>query len=308
MIAAAAHAGRAADAAFDYCARLATEHYENFPVASLFLPEEKRPYVQAVYAFSRSADDFADEGDMSPEARLELLDDWGMKLDRAYEGEADHPVFIALAETVRRNGLPKELLADLLAAFRQDVVKNRYRTMDELLGYCARSANPVGRIVLRIFGQSGEDLALLSDRICTGLQLANFWQDVGADRAKDRLYIPLSAMAEHGYTEGEWERGEVNDRFRSLMKSLVAGTREIFRSGAGLPALAEREIALELRLVWLGGMTVLRCVERAGYDVYSSRPVLGKLDKLGILLRGFFMKDISRLGLPRRRKKAWDLT
>jgi phytoene synthase len=300
--------GRAADAAFEHCARLASAHYENFPVASLFLPEEKRPYVQAVYAFSRCADDFADEGDLPPGARLELLDDWGSKLDRAYEGEADHPVFIALAETVRRNAIPKQLLEDLLSAFRQDVVKHRYDTMDELLEYCRRSANPVGRIVLQIFGLRDEALSLLSDRVCTGLQLANFWQDVGVDRQKDRLYIPLAEMGRHSYTESAWRGGVVNDPFRSLMRSLVAATREMFRSGAALPGLAGREIALELRLVWLGGMAILRSVDRAGYRVYDSRPVLGAADKLGILLRGFFMRDISRLGLPGVRKNAWDLT
>lgn len=299
---------RATDAAFEYCARLTAAHYENFPVASLFLPEEKRPYVQAIYAFSRCADDFADEGALPQTARLELLDDWERKLDRCYEGEADHPVFIALAETVRRNSIPRQYLADLLSAFRQDVVRNRYDTLPDLLDYCSRSANPVGRIVLHIFGHRDVALFLLSDEICTALQLTNFWQDVGVDLGHDRLYLPRAEMERHGYGEADWKGRVVNDRFRALMRSLVSMTREKFRAGAALPALAEREIALELRLVWLGGMTILRELDRSGYDVFDSRPTLGTRRKLGILLRGFFMRDLARFGRPKRRKKPWDLT
>ncbi len=299
--------GRAADAAFEYCARLTASHYENFPVASLFLPEEKRPYVQAIYAFSRSADDFADEGELAPQARLDHLDDWGRRLDRAYDGEADHPVFIALAETVRNNEIPRTYLADLLSAFRQDVVKNRYDDLPELLDYCSRSANPVGRIVLHIFGHRDEGLSLLSDEICTGLQLTNFWQDVGVDRDKDRLYVPLTEMERHQYTEEEWRGRVLNDRFRAMMKSLVSMTREKFRAGVRLPDLAEREIALELRLVWLGGMTILAGIDRSGYDLYARRPTLGARRKLGILLRGFFMKDLSRYGMQKRRGRSWEL-
>jgi squalene synthase HpnC len=299
---------RILDAAFEHCARITSSHYENFPVASLFLPEEKRPYIQAVYAFSRAADDFADEGDIPAGTRLELLDDWERKLDRSYEGDADHPVFIALAETVRRNHIPKEFLSALLSAFRQDVVKHRYGTIAELLDYCSRSANPVGRIVLHIFGHREAELCLLSDRICTGLQLANFWQDLGADLARDRLYVPLSEFDRSSYTEEDWAARVADDRFRAMMKSLVVMTREMFREGARLPDLTERDIALELRLVWLGGMAILRGIERSGYDVYASRPALGALDKAGILFRGFFMKDLSHHGMKKKRKKPWDLT
>ena len=299
--------GLAADAAFEHCARLTSSHYENFPVASLFLPEEKRPYVQAIYAFSRCADDFADEGDLSPQARLDLLDDWERKLDRSYDGEADHPVFIALAETVRVNEIPRRYLADLLSAFRQDVVKKRYADLSELLDYCSRSANPVGRIVLHLFGHRDGLLDPLSDDICTGLQLANFWQDVGVDLAKDRCYLPLAEMERFGYTPEQWTGRVVNDPFRALMKSLVALTREKFRSGVRLPEVAEREIALELRLVWLGGMAILGGVERSGYDLYASRPTLGVRRKFGILLRGFFMKDLSRYDAPKRSAKSREL-
>jgi squalene synthase HpnC len=299
--------GAATDAAFDYCARLAARHYENFPVASLFLPEEKRPYIQAVYAFSRGADDFADEGNLPPQERLDLLAGWERKLDRCYDGDADDPVFIALAETVARNQLPKEYLADLISAFRQDVLTHRYASTADLLDYCSRSANPVGRIVLHIFGHRDEERCRLSDRICTGLQLANFWQDVGVDLLKDRLYLPLDAMGRHGYTEADWRNRVADGRFRSLMGEMVASTRAMFREGAALPGLAERDIALELRLVWLGGMTILRAVERGGYDVYDRRPTLRFSDKAGILLRGFFMRDIATFGVPKK-KRQWDLT
>ncbi|HLB01189.1 MAG TPA: squalene synthase HpnC [Bacteroidota bacterium] len=299
---------RHADAAFEYCAKMTAAHYENFPVASLFLPAEKRPYIQAVYAFSRHADDFADEGDLPDADRLALLDDWENRLDGAYNGEADHPVFIALAETVRKNRIPKEYLTSLLSAFRQDVVKSRYATLDELLDYCTRSANPVGRIVLHIFGHREEDLGKMSDCVCTALQLTNFWQDLGTDRERDRLYLPADEMERFGYSERGWRAGLVDDRFRELMCSLVGMTRDLFDAGAALPDRVERDILLELRFVWLGGMSILREIEKSGYDVFTRRPALTRTGKIMVVARGFLMKDISRFGRPKKRKKAWDLT
>ncbi len=301
-------AASTADAAFAYCAKLTNAHYENFPVASLFLPEEKRDYVRAVYAFSRVADDFADEGARTVDERLALLDDWGRRLDDAYAGNADHPVFIALAETVRKNRIPREYLSRLLSAFRQDVTVNRYETLDGLLEYCSRSANPVGRIVLHIFGHREEELGRMSDCICTALQLTNFWQDIGSDLERDRLYIPLSEMERLGYSEREWKARVVDDRFRKLMSSLVGTTRDLFMAGSGLPDRVERDILLELRLVWLGGMSILRRIERSGYDVFSRRPSISVPGKAMLLARGFLMKDISRYGRKKERKKPWDLT
>jgi squalene synthase HpnC len=308
MAAPAVTTARDADAAFEYCAKLTSGHYENFPVASLFLPEEKRDYIRAIYAFSRVADDFADEGSRSPGERLALLDDWGRKLDGAYEGEADHPVFIALAETVKQNRIPKEYLSDLLSAFRQDVTRNRYGTLDELLEYCSRSANPVGRIVLHIFGHREEELGNMSDCICTALQLTNFWQDLGPDIARDRLYLPAAEMERFGYSERAWRDRVVDDRFRALMSSLVGMTRDLFMAGAALPAKVERDILLELRLVWLGGMSILRRIERSDYDVFAVRPSLNLPGKIMLLARGFLMRDISRFGRVKNRKKPWDLT
>lgn len=296
------------DAAFEYCARITAAHYENFPVASLFLPEEKRAYIQAVYAFSRAADDFADEGEMSANERLAQLDDWESKLNAAYDGEADHPVFIALAETVRKNRLPREYLVNLLSAFRQDVTKNRYANMAELMDYCTRSANPVGRIVLHIFGHRDDELLRMSDSICTALQLTNFWQDMGIDQARDRLYLPAAEMERFGYSEHAWKARVTDDSFRSLMSSLVGTTRELFLAGAPLPDRVERDILLELRLVWLGGMSILREIEKTQFDLFTKRPKLTTAAKVMILVRGFLMKDISRFGRKKVKKKPWDLT
>lgn len=293
------------DEAFAYCAALTEAHYENFPVASLFLPQEKRPYIQSVYAFSRTADDFADERSRTVEERLALLDDWEQKLSGCYEGKAEHPVFIALSETVRRHAIPVELMKDLLAAFRQDVVQSRYRTFDELLGYCRRSANPVGRIVLLIFGHAEERLFGLSDDVCTALQLANFWQDVDLDRAKDRLYIPLEDFHTYGYSLQKWEAGVADDSFRQMMSFETGRTRDLFYRGAELPAAVNKELQIELKLVWLGGMAILKKIDKSRYDVFRHRPKLSAYDKAMIFVRGFFLNDLTRFG---KKKKPWDLT
>lgn len=293
------------DEAFEYCAAITNAHYENFPVASLFLPEEKRPYIQALYAFSRSADDFADELSRSKEERLELLNQWEEQLRLCYEGIAEHPVFIALHETVQRLNIPIEPLRDLLAAFKRDVTQNRYKTFDEVLSYCKCSANPVGRLVLMVFGYRDEKLFELSDNICTALQLTNFWQDVAVDLQKDRLYIPLEDIQKFGYSVEYWSNRVVDDRFRQLMKFEVDRTREMFYSGAELPSLVERDLQLELNLVWFGGMTILKKLDRIRYDVFHQRPTLTVKDKLWILVKGMLYNDLRRYG---RKKKQWDLT
>jgi squalene synthase HpnC len=270
--------------AFDWCVRLTRSHYENFPVASLFVPREKRPYVCAVYAFARTADDFADEGDDPPEERLRKLDDWRAQLDAAYEGRADHPVFIALAETAARTGIPGSLFADLLAAYRMDVVKQRYRSEGELLQYCSFSANPVGRIILHIFGGADPRSCALSDRICTGLQLANFAQDVSVDWQKGRLYIPLDDLGRFGYTESDIEHGTVDGRFRELMKCQVDRARGLLLGGSPLVREAPRAIRFELSLTVRGGLAILKRVERIGFDVLRRRPVISILEKARIVV------------------------
>ncbi len=293
------------DEAFEYCAHITNAHYENFPVASLFLPAEKRPYIQAIYAFSRAADDFADEGKLNPEYRTALLDDWEDKLRRCYEGSADHPVFIALQETVRKNDIPIELLKDLITAFKRDVVQNRYETFEDLLSYCACSANPVGRLVLLIFGYREEELLICSDAICTALQLANFWQDVEVDKMKDRLYLPLDEMKQYGYSIEDWKHSVYNEEFTRLMKFQLERTRELFYSGAELPSLVNNDLQLELKLVWFGGMSILKKIDRVKYNVYAQRPKLTTSNKVMVFLRGLFMNDLSRYG---KKKEAWDLT
>ena len=293
------------DEAFDYCGGVTASHYENFPVASLFLPEEKRPYIQAIYAFSRIADDFSDESDLSPGERLRKLDDWEAKLLRCYEGNADHPVFIALRETISRSDIPIEPLRDLLTAFRRDVTQNRYETFEDLLGYCTCSANPVGRLVLMVFGYRDDALHRLSDAVCTALQLANFWQDVDVDRSKNRLYIPLEDFRRFGVTPEQWGLGAFDENFRRLLKFEVVRTRQLFYQGSELPSLVDRDLRIELRLVWFGGMAVLDRIEKVNSRGVRRRPILRAGDKVLILLRGLFVRDLS---LYRRKPKPWDPT
>jgi len=292
------------DEAFRFCAAITAEHAENFPVASLFLPQEKRPYLQAIYAFSRIADDFADEREVSPGERLARLQDWETMLVDSYNGRADHPVFVALAETFNRCRLPIEPFSDLLSAFRRDVVQNRYASFADLLSYCRCSANPVGRLVLMVFGHKDESIFKCSDAICTALQLTNFWQDVFVDLKKDRLYLPLEDLGRFGYTEDEWRRGVADDRFRALLRFEVDRTKALFYEGAGLPDKVERELEVEMKMVWFGGMAILRKLERRGITP-SMRPSLTGVDKAGILFRALCYNDLSRYG---RKKKQWDLT
>ena len=293
------------DEAFSFCAAVTASHHENFPVASLFLPGEKRPYIQAIYAFSRIADDIADELEMHPDERLQKLDDWEQQLLGCFEGRADHPVFIALRETVNRVGIPIEPLQHLLAAFKKDVVQHSYETFEDLLGYCRCSANPVGRLVLMIFGYRNEVLHNMSDDICTALQLTNFWQDVAVDLEKNRLYIPLEDMRKFGYSNEDWHGRIWNDRFQALMKFQTERTRALFYHGGELPSRVDRDLQLELKLVWLGGMSILKNIERMHYNLFQRRPRLNGFNKLMILIRGLLMKDVTRFGKSR---EEWEQT
>ncbi len=273
------------DEAFAHCEARVKAHYENFPVG-LFVPRDKRRYVHALYAFARVADDFADEG-IYEGVRLQKLDEWEQRLHRAYEGEADGPIFAALAETVRRLDVPKPLLLDLISAFRQDVVKDRYETWEELLDYCRRSADPVGRLVLLLFGYRDPDLQVLSDAICTALQLANHWQDVAVDLRKGRIYIPCALMLEHGVPEWDLNAGRVSEGFKALMRDLVARTRESFRRGRPLCDRVGRDLRFEMRLTWLGGTGILDAIEGVGYDVFRRRPSYGLVGKARLAWRAW---------------------
>jgi hydroxysqualene synthase len=272
--------------AFAHCEARARAHYENFPVG-LFVPRAKRPYVHALYAFARAADDFADEP-MYEGMRGEKLDQWEARLHAAYEGRAEDPIFVALAETVRRLEIPKGLLLDLLSAFRQDTVKSRYDTWEELLDYCRRSADPVGRLVLLVFGYRDDaDLPPLSDAICTGLQLANHWQDVAIDLRKDRIYLPKELRDR--FAVGEWDlnAGKVTEGFRSLMAEVIRRTRALFDRGRPLCDRVGRDLRFEMRLTWLGGVSILERIEEAGYDVFRRRPRHGPVAKLSLAWRAW---------------------
>jgi squalene synthase HpnC len=271
--------------AFAYCEARTKAHYENFPVG-LFVPREKRPYVYALYAFARAADDFADEP-IYEGFRKEKLDQWEALLHTAYRGEAEGPIFVALGETVRRLSIPKELLLDLLSAFRQDTEKSRYETWEELLDYCRRSANPVGRLVLIVFEQDVEGLAGLSDAICTGLQLANHWQDAAVDYARGRIYVPDELMRRHGVTTWDFSTGRASNGWRGLMAELIARTRELFERGRPLCDRVDRGLRFEMRLTWLGGMSILDRIEATGGDVFRQRPSHGALEKAALAWRAW---------------------
>jgi squalene synthase HpnC len=296
------------DEAFSYCAAVTQAHYENYPVASFFLPQEKRPYIQAIYAFSRIADDYADEQNISKDERLTKLNDWEEKLRQCYDGNADHPVFIALKDTIKKNDIPIDPLKDLLTAFKRDVIQNRFDTFEDLLSYCKCSANPVGRLVLMIFNYRDEKLFELSDCICTALQLTNFWQDVRVDREKDRLYIPIEDMRKYEYKLQDWNNGVINEGFRKLLRFEVERTREMFYKGAELPSLVAKDLQLELKLIWFGGMEILRMIDKNRCDVINSRPRLEAFSKFQIFLRGLIFNDLSNYKKKRKRKEPWDLT
>jgi squalene synthase HpnC len=263
--------------AYQWCRSLARRHYENFPVASLFIPPTLRDHVAAVYAFARIADDLADEPGLTQEQRLAYLNEWEEMLT-ATASDRVHPVFVALSRTVHEHALPVQLFTDLLSAFRQDVVKNRYQNYLELRDYCRRSADPVGRIILRLFGLDDPTLDAQSDAICTGLQLTNFWQDFSQDLSRNRIYIPREDMDRFGiYLEDESFR-EHEDAFRELMKFEVSRTRVLFQEGKPLLNRVKSRLSMQLRLTWHGGMRVLEKIERSRYNVLHTRPRLLGID------------------------------
>lgn len=268
---------------FLHCERIAKEHYENFPVASLAVPRNLRPYVWAVYAFARAADDLADEGTRTPAERLQALDSWEGQLNDALAGRPGGAVFVAIAETVAQTSLPVQLLRDLLTAFRMDVTTSRHQTFDDVLAYCRCSAHPVGRLVLHLFDAANAATVERSDEVCTALQLTNFWQDIAVDLQKDRIYLPLDDLRRFGYTEADLRASAMDGRFRDLMKFQVDRTRALFLSGRPLLGMVRGRLRFELDLTWRGGVAILDAIERSGYDVFRSRPVVGRADRLRIL-------------------------
>ncbi|MEK7388400.1 MAG: squalene synthase HpnC [Elusimicrobiota bacterium] len=271
-------------AAYDFCQDLADRHYENFPVASLLLPKRLRRHVAVLYAFARIADDFSDEPEYEG-VRRERLEEWRRALSDVGNRPPRHPVFLALERTMRELGLPKEPFDDLLSAFIQDTEKRRYATFDEVLDYCRRSANPVGRIVLMIHGYRDPELLRYSDAICTALQLANFWQDVSVDLAKDRVYIPEEDFKAHGYSEADLRMGVCNERFKSMMKFEVARARSLFEQGRPLSRKLSWPLSLEIRLTWYGGMQILKMIHKLDFDTIRARPALKKRDWIPLAAR-----------------------
>ncbi len=267
-----------------WCHRLANTHYENFHVATMFLPRRVRPHFESLYSYCRVADDLGDEV-ASTDVALRLLDTWGQMLDQAYDApeESRHPVFVALRETIVACDLPREPFADLLRAFRQDQVKTDYETWDEAVAYSRDSANPVGRLVLLVSGYRDEDRALLSDKICTGLQLANFWQDVVRDAEIGRRYVPAEYMEQFGVEAGQIEGRVFTPEFGAMMRALVDRTRSMLVEGGALSATVDPDLAVTLDLFRKGGEAILDSIARQGYDTLRGRPVVSKGRKLLLL-------------------------
>ena len=268
----------------EYCRRLARSHYENFSVASWFLPERLRQHFFNVYAYCRIADDLGDEvGD--PQASLQLLDEWKAELDACYDGKPRHPVFVALAGTVRQFDIPRQPFADLLQAFRQDQTVSRYETLEGVLGYCRNSANPVGHLVLYLCGYRDVERQVLSDYTCTALQLANFWQDVSVDYSKGRIYLPLEDLRRYQVSEDDIAAARNTPAFCELMKFEVQRARDWFRKGWPLSWRVDRELAVDLELFSRGGLEILKAIERQGYAVLGQRPAISKARKLALVAR-----------------------
>lgn len=274
-----------ADEALAYTRWLATHHYENFHVVSLFLPKRLQQDFFNVYAYCRWSDDLGDETG-STEQSLKLLAWWRAQLEAMYAGKAaTHPVFEALSQTVEKHRIPAEPFSNLLDAFVQDQTQTRYRDWDEVLAYCVNSANPVGRLVLMLCGYRDEERFRLSDATCTALQLANFWQDVSVDLQKDRVYLPMHLFDKHGYTVPQLYRSEFKPEFQALMCEAVDYAQALFERGLPLIRTLDRRLALDIDLFSRGGMKVLDKIRRQGYDVLSRRPSISKTERAALLIR-----------------------
>jgi len=274
-----------------YCERLARTHYENFSVATWFLPKPLRQHFFNVYAYCRISDDLGDETG-NPSASLRLLDEWEAELNACYEGAPRHPVFVALAGTVRDFDIPRQTFADLLTAFRQDQTITRYETFDDLLGYCRYSANPVGHLVLYLCGYRDPERQQLSDFTCTALQLANFWQDVTTDYEKGRIYLPLEDLKRFQVSEEDIANKRNTPQFRQMMRFEVQRAREWFDRGFPLVSKVSRELAIDLELFSRGGQEILNAIERQDYAVLGNRPAISKSRKLALVARAAFHKLI----------------
>lgn len=275
---------------YQYCRNLTLSHYENFPVGSMLLPKAVRPHVYAIYAFARVSDDFADEAQYGePAQRLALLEEWETQLHDCYRGKANHPIFIALADSVQKMDLPQSLLHDLLHAFKRDVTVNRYKTWDEVIeAYCRYSANPVGRLILHLFDYRDVERQHWSDCICTALQLTNFWQDVAIDLKKNRVYIPLQEMHQQKYSLEALFAEEYNEAYHQILENLAQRTWALFLEGYPLLDSVRFPLSAELRFTWMGGVTILSRTRDVKYNVFLQRPKLSKWDLLALGSRALF--------------------
>jgi hydroxysqualene synthase len=276
--------------AYAACEELARTHYENFPVASLLLPRSMRPAISAIYAFARRADDFADEGTLPEAERFRLLDDWKRRLHSCASGpqrasSGDDLIFLALGDTIRAHRLPVALFDDLLSAFRQDVTVKRYANWDDVLDYCSRSANPVGRLVLRVAGYEDGSLDRASDALCTALQLTNFWQDFARDWASGRLYIPLADRDRAGARDEDLDASRMTAEWRTALRTVSSRTRRLFAEGKPVCDGVAGRLRLELRFTWLGGTRILDLLEHGDFDVFRRRPTLNAVDVPPLLWR-----------------------
>jgi squalene synthase HpnC len=274
-----------------WCRKLASTHYENFHVATFFLPRRVRPHFESIYAYCRVADDLGDEV-ADPAVATRLLDTWGMMLEECYDTpeRSVHPVFLALHETIRACDPPRQLFLDLLHAFRMDQIKTKYESWEELLEYSHYSANPVGRLVLWVCGYREESLGLLSDKVCTALQLANFWQDVVEDAERGRRYLPGDSMREFGVEEGQIEGRVFTPEFRGMVEGLVVRTRAMLLEGGAISLQVDKELAVTLDLFRRGGEAILNGIVAENYDVLRGRPVVTKTRKLGLLIEALVGK------------------
>lgn len=266
---------------YAYCARLARDHYENFTVVSWMLPRNVRVSLQVIYAFCRYTDDLGDE---SPGDRLLNLDDWERELDAAYSGTPSHPITVALQDVIRRFNIPKDLFSKLVHANRMDQSAGRFATYDDLLFYCDHSANPVGRIVLHLFGDYTQESHQLSDATCTALQLTNFWQDVKRDLAKGRVYLPLEDIHGFGYSEEKLTAGLADESFRSLMRFEVGRTQALFEDGKKLIDRLHGRHKISISLFNKGGLRVLEAIRAQGYNVLAKRPIITRRQKLWLAI------------------------
>jgi squalene synthase HpnC/squalene synthase HpnD len=276
-----------------YTRWLATHHYENFNVASWLLPRHLHRHFYNLYAYCRWADDLGDEVP-DPARALELLNEWEQELHDCYAGKPSHPVFIALLQTIRTCEIPMEPFADLIVAFRQDQTVHRYPTWEGMIGYCRYSANPVGRLVLYLCGYRDAARQQLSDATCTALQLANFWQDVSRDLEKGRIYIPLDSIAAHDLTEDDIVSRRFDDRYVSLMKDLIARTRELFAQGSPLADCVDSTLAVDIEMFSCGGLAVLDAIEAAGYNTLQHRPSIPKSKQFQLLIRALGKRVFGR--------------